>query len=174
MKMDVTSLVELNLLEYRPARFSFTTRLGVLFTIIHIKFTILIIRYLLTRLVKLYYLILTTTKTMHVNEYPITCIRLNYIDKRNHQNPIPTSLPTCWLDFNSTLIKHVKEYPTMHCYGISRHTRSLIAYKILFLYMVIPEEIEFEIWWFWFSPSPPVLLRLYQSGPEHRPDCRQQ
>ena len=28
-------------------------------------------------------------------------------------------------------IGHVNEYPTMHCFGIPRHTQSMIAYKIL-------------------------------------------
>ena len=30
-----------------------------------------------------------------------------------------------------SLMGHVNEYPTMHCFGIPRHTRSMIAYKIL-------------------------------------------
>ena len=28
-------------------------------------------------------------------------------------------------------IGHVKEYPTMHCFEIPRHTQSMIAFKIL-------------------------------------------
>ena len=33
------------------------------------------------------------------------------------------------------LIGHVNEYPTMHGFGISRHTQSMIAYKILTEYL---------------------------------------
>ena len=30
-----------------------------------------------------------------------------------------------------SLMGHVNEYPTMHCFGIPRHTQSMIVYKIL-------------------------------------------
>ena len=62
--------------------------------------------------------------------------------RRHTRSGRVTGVQTCALPISCW---HVKEYPTMHCYGISRHTRLLIAYKILFLYMVIPVEIESEI-----------------------------
>ena len=37
-------------------------------------------------------------------------------------------LTTCNQEAN---IGNVNEYPSMHCFGIQRHTQSMIAYKIL-------------------------------------------
>ena len=89
MKMDLTRLNEMDLLEYWSARFSFTTRFRVLFTILHIKLTILIIRYLLTRLVKLYYLILWT-KTMNIPLHAWEkIIKINEITKTPFIPPYP-------------------------------------------------------------------------------------
>ena len=33
--------------------------------------------------------------------------------------------------FRFNAIGHINEYPTMHYFGISRHTQSMIAYKII-------------------------------------------
>ena len=59
---------------------------------------------------------------------PYTCL-LSYI-------LVPLFDESCQSDVNSVRgncmsIGHVNEYPTMHYFGVPRHTQSMIAYKIL-------------------------------------------